>query len=93
MDPDLDPRGSWVQVLINPAHTTHRDRNEEVETLIHELSHILLPTTRERDILTIERLMARRITRDQRAILRAFIPRHQVKRYPRVPVTGIIAMA
>jgi hypothetical protein len=93
MDPDLDPRGSWVQILINPAKSTHRDRDEEVETLVHELAHIILPKTGERGILAVESILAKRLTRAQRACLKAFLPKHEVKRYPRVPVQGDIATA
>ena len=82
MDPDIDPSGRWVQILINPARTTHRDRDEEMETLIHELSHLILPKTPERSILAVEGILARTLTRGQRDCLKAFLPRHQVKHYP-----------
>lgn len=93
MDPDLDPRGNWVQILINPARNTHRDRDEEVETLIHELAHVILPHAGEREVLRIERSLSGQFTRAQRGVLRAFIPRHEVKRYPRIPLRGGIATA
>src|SRR5688500_2106681 len=59
MDPDLDPRGNWVQILINPAKSTHPCRDDEVETLVHELAHVILPKTGERGILTIENALAK----------------------------------
>lgn len=93
MDPDLDPRGNWVQILINPARNTHRDRDEEVETLVHELAHVILPKTGERGILAVETILSRTLTRAQRACLKAFLPKHEVKRYPRVTVGGDIATA
>lgn len=82
MDPDVDPTGRWVQILINPSRTTHRDRDEEMETLVHELAHIILPKTGERAILAIETILSRTLTRAQRDCIKAFLPRHQVKRYP-----------
>lgn len=82
MDPDIDPSGRWVQILINPARSTHRDRNEEMETLVHELAHIILPKSTERSILSIENILSRTLTRAQRDCLKGFLPRHQVKRYP-----------
>ena len=82
MDPDVDPAGRWVQILINPARTTHRDRDEEMETLCHELAHILMPKSSERSILAVEGILARTLTRGQRDCLKAFLPRHQVKHYP-----------
>jgi hypothetical protein len=93
MDPDVDPAGNWVQILINPAKNTHGSRDEEVETLIHELSHALLPKTQERSILRVERILTRRFTRDQRNILKAFLPKHQIKRYPKMFVGGRPALS
>lgn len=84
MDPDIHPSGTWVQILINPAKNTHRCRDEEVETLIHELAHILMPKTGERAILSIENHLTQRFTAIQRRYLKAYIPRHEVKRYPRL---------
>jgi hypothetical protein len=93
MDPDLDPRGNWVQILINPARNTHQNRNEEVDTLVHELAHVILPKTAERGILAIEATLAKRLSPNQRRILKSFLPRHEVKRYPRLRVPGRIATA
>jgi hypothetical protein len=93
MDPDLDPRGNWVQILINPAKNTHRRRDEEVDTLVHELAHVILPKTGERSILAIETILSRNLTREQRVCLKAFLPRHEVKKYPKVGVGGKIATA
>ena len=90
MDPDINPSGDWVQILINPARNTHRNRDEEVETLIHELAHVILPKTSERGILGIERLVSRGLTHDQRRVLKAFLPAHEVKRYPRS--AGVVAV-
>jgi hypothetical protein len=93
MDPDIHPSGNWIQILINPARNTHRDRNEEVETLIHELSHAIMPKTSERQILRMENILARKFTLSQRLYLKAFLPRHEVKRYPRLARPGRIATA
>lgn len=93
MDPDIHPSGNWVQILINPAKNTHRCRDEEVGTLIHELAHILMPRTSERSILAVEGMLVSRLSVAQRRHLKAFIPRHEVKRYPRVSVSGRIAIA
>jgi hypothetical protein len=84
MDPDLDPEGALVHIFINPSRTTHRNRDEEVETLVHELAHVILPKTPERSIFGIERILARRLTRAQRTFLKAFLPRHEIKHYPRL---------
>lgn len=93
MDPDIHPSGNWVQILINPARNTHRDRNEEVDTLVHELAHVILPRTGEREILVMETLLAKRLTAAQRRYLKGFLPRHEVKRYPKLTVPGRVATA
>ena len=72
---------------------THRCRDDEVETLVHELAHIILPRTGERGILTIENALAKNLTKSQRACLKAFLPKHEVKRYPKVEVPGRVATA
>ncbi len=93
MDPDIHPSGNWIQILINPAKNTHRCRDEEVETLIHELSHVIMPKTTERHILRVECILSRKFSPSQRRYLKSFIPRHEVKKYPRLPSTDRIATA
>jgi hypothetical protein len=93
MDPDIHPSGNWVQILINPAKNTHKCRDDEVETLIHELAHALMPRSGERSILAIENLLTRRFSAAQRRYLKSFIPKHEVKRYPRIGVPGRVATA
>lgn len=93
MDPDIHPSGNWVQILINPAKNTHRCRDEEVETLIHELSHVILPRTGERAVLAVEKILARRLSAAQKRYLKSFLPRHEVKHYPRIARAGRIATA
>jgi hypothetical protein len=93
MDPDIHPSGNWVQILINPAKNTHKSRNEEVETLIHELSHVILPRSGERSILAMENLLTRRFSAAQRRYLKTYIPKHEVKHYPRLDIPGRVATA
>ena len=93
MDPDVHPSGNWVQILINPAKNTHKCRDDEVETLIHELAHILMPRSGERAILGIENILTRRFTAAQKRYLKGFIPKHEVKRYPGISVPGRVATA
>lgn len=82
MDPEIHPSGKWVQITISASKNTHQCRDEEVETLVHELAHVMLPKASERHILTIENILAKRLTRQQRTVLKAFLPRHEVKKYP-----------
>jgi hypothetical protein len=93
MDPDADRSGLRVHILINSAKNTHRDRDAEVETLIHELAHVILPKASERHVLSIENILTKRLTREQRDCLKAFVPRHEVKRYPSLPATKPVAVA
>lgn len=90
MDPEVHPSGKWVQILINPAKNTHRDRNEEVETLIHELVHAVLPQATERHVLRMESILSRQFTIPQRRYLKSFLPRHEVKRYPKLSGIAIV---
>ena len=93
MDPDIHPSGNWVQILINPAKNTHRCRDDEVETLVHELVHVLMPRTGERSVLAVETLLTHRLSASQRRYLKSFIPKHEVKRYPRACLPGRVATA
>ena len=93
MDPDIHPSGNWVQILINSAKNTHKCRDEEVETLIHELAHVLMPRTGERAILSLESILTRRFSAAQRRYLKLFIPKHEVKKYPKVGIPGRVAIA
>ena len=93
MDPDIHPSGNWVQILINPAKNTHSNRNEEVETLIHEVAHLMLPRASERSVLRLENMLSRRFSVAQRRYLKSFIPKHEVKRYPRAIIVDRIATA
>jgi hypothetical protein len=84
MDPLAGPSGRTIHIFINPAKDANRDRDEEVETLIHELAHVVMERALERDILRLERTLAKEFTVHQRRFLKAFLPRHTVKRYPMV---------
>ncbi len=92
MDPDIHPSGRWVQILINPSKNTHKCRDDEVETLIHELAHVLMPRSGERSILGMESMLARRFSGAQRRYLKLYIPRHEVKKYPAAVLPGRIAI-
>lgn len=91
MDPFVHPSGQYVHILINPAKGLNRDRDEEVETLIHELAHLVMERTSERNILQLERTLAKTLSAAQKRILKSFLPRHIIKRYPRVVTQATIA--
>jgi hypothetical protein len=82
MDPEVHPSGRYIHILINPARDANRTRDDEVNTLIHELAHVVLPRTAERHITQLEDTLSGRFTPSQRAYLKSFLPRHEVKYYP-----------
>lgn len=91
MDPDTDKRSRIIHILINAAKSVHPDRDAEVETLIHELCHIVFWKTGERHILQMEAMLAKRFTDAQRRFLKSFLPRHEVKRYPGISQAVAVA--
>lgn len=76
MDYTFEPN---IEIIINSAKSRHGSRNEEVETLIHELAHIVFWKTPERFIEQIEKILISKFTQEQRNFLKSFIPRHEVK--------------
>ncbi|MBI2063628.1 MAG: hypothetical protein HYT65_01390 [Candidatus Yanofskybacteria bacterium] len=76
MDPEFEPK---IEITINSAKSVHANRNEEVETLIHELCHILFWKTQERSIWQTERILIKKFTKEQKDFLKSFIPHHEVK--------------
>lgn len=80
MDPEAGPSQHHIEITLSSAKRMHCNRNEEVETLIHELCHILFWKTRERFIFQMECILIKKLTAEQKSFLKAFIPRHEVKK-------------
>ncbi len=76
---DAGPSGEGIEITINSAKSMHCNRDEEVETLIHELCHIVFWKTWEHFIDQIERILIKRLTVEQKTYLKSFLPRHEVK--------------
>jgi hypothetical protein len=70
--------GNQVDILISAAKSRHCNRDEEVETLIHELSHVVFCVTHP-FIYQIEQILVAKFTAEQKNYLKSFIPRHEVK--------------
>lgn len=70
-------KGTYI--FINSAKCRHHDRNEETETLIHELCHNLFSDSKHRFINQLERMLIEDFTNDQKKILKSFIPHHEIK--------------
>lgn len=79
MDSEVGPSKHHIEITLNSAKRIHCNRNEEVETLIHELSHILFWKTRENFIYQMEKILVIRLTSEQKNFLKMFLPRHEVK--------------
>lgn len=79
MNPGVGPGEHNIEITINPAKQIHCNRDEEVKTLIHELSHILFWKTREKFILQIEKILVKKLTAEQKNFLKTFLPYHEVK--------------
>ena len=77
MDSGAAPK---IKITINCAKSLHKNRDKEVETLIHELGHIVFWKTPERFIKQIEEILIDRFTQEQKNFLKSFIPRHEVKK-------------
>jgi hypothetical protein len=73
------PPSHKVSIGINAAKSRHANRDEELSTLIHEMSHIVCTNTQDKFIYQLEGIMLRRLTQEQKNYLKSFIPRHEVK--------------
>lgn len=77
MEPKSVSSEGNIEITINSS--LHCDRNEEVETLIHELGHVVFWTTPEWSIKSLEGILIKKFTPEQKSFLKSFIPRHEVK--------------
>ena len=93
MDPFVHPAGGFIHILINPARDANRTRDDEVETLMHELAHVIMPGVSERGILRLERVLVGNLTAHQRRYLKGFLPRHTIKHYPAMPAAHMALAA
>lgn len=82
MDPYIHPSGKHIQIIVNPARSANRNWVQEVETLVHELTHVLMERTRERGIVQLEKILAKNITLEQKRYLRMFLPDETIHQYP-----------
>lgn len=72
-----------IDIQISSARSQNPNRDEEVDTLIHELGHLLFHKfnkTEERSMEQMEEILASRFTQEQRRFLKSFLPRHEVKK-------------
>lgn len=70
-------------IYINPSKYIHRSRIMIVKTLIHELSHIIFFPTSEKRIRSIEEILWKKFNKNQKNILKSYIPYKEVKRNPK----------
>ncbi len=74
---DFDKEIFTDEIFLNPWKLP---RCPAVKILIHELSHKLFPSARERHIYSLEKILWKKFTREQKRILACFIPKHSIKR-------------
>jgi hypothetical protein len=70
---------SAFDIGLNSAKCQHSNRDEELETLVHELCHLVFWKIQHRFIWQLERIVFNRLTQEQKNYLKSFIPRHEVK--------------
>ena len=80
MNPEVGPSEYHIEIILSSDKKMHCNRDEEVETLIHELCHILFGKTHERFIFQMECILIKKLTIEQKNFLKTFIPRHEVKK-------------
>lgn len=57
----------------------HLNRTMMARTLLHEALHAVFGDVRERNIFSLEGIVWKRLSKEQIAILKSYIPRHKVK--------------
>ena len=67
-------------IFISAAKCRHANKDDTAQTLIHEVLHVLMPEVRERYILQLEVVVWQLLTKEQKQIIKSFIPKHTVKR-------------
>src|SRR3989344_7989102 len=77
MNPEVGPSEYHIEIILSSDKKMHCNRDEEVETLIHELCHILFGKTHERFIFQMECILIKKLTIEQKNFLKTFIPRHE----------------
>ena len=79
-DMTAGPDNRGIEITISSAKSVHVNRHQEVETLIHELAHILFPKVRERFIRVLEDILVAKFIKEQRRLLGSFLPRRPTKK-------------
>lgn len=70
------------EIYLNSSKNQHKNIEELLQTLIHELSHVLLPETKEKYIKRLEKILWLKFSDKQKGILKSYIPKHEVKKNP-----------
>ena len=79
---DVNHKGRAI-IFVSGIKNTHADREMMGKTLTHEVAHGFLEDyVHEKSILTLEDLLWNAFTKDQKNIIKSFLPKHKVKRAP-----------
>lgn len=57
-------------------------KKERLKTLIHELSHFQFPEADEEAILSVEQILLRKFSKEQRGVLESHIPKQSLQNIP-----------
>jgi len=66
-------------ISLSAAKSLHPDREAIAKTLLHEVLHNVFCPIYERNIRRLEDLIWEKLSREQIAILKSYVPRHIVK--------------
>lgn len=66
-------------ISLSASKSLHPDREAIAKTLLHEVLHNVFGSIYERNILSLEDLVWERLSREQIAMLKSYVPRHIVK--------------
>lgn len=66
-------------IYLSAAKTKHENRRAIAKTLLHEVMHNVFCGIYERNILRLEDLVWEKLSEEQIAILKSYVPRHIVK--------------
>ncbi len=67
-------------ISLNASKIFHLNREAIAKTLLHEAMHSAFCCIYERDIRRLEDLVWEKLSKDQRSLLKSYIPKHKVKR-------------
>lgn len=78
----LMPMGENKDYEIFVSESDNKDTDEQGATILHEVLHIIMPHSREMYIRRLEELLWQEFSRDQKQIIKSYLPKYISKRKP-----------